>query len=80
MSAKLRLIQAKVRGGAQITFEEAADLFELTTYGRATMHHSRLSRADILALLRQRFPDEESLTENIARSYAVFERLGKPEH
>jgi hypothetical protein len=63
MTNRLDEIRAKLETGQMITHEDAADIFGLTTTGKATMLNYGVSRDDILSRLRAIYPDEETLTD-----------------
>lgn len=63
MTDRLSELDAKLRNGEIFTYEDAADLFELTTMGQHIMNFNGLDRAAIVELLRRRLPTPEKLTE-----------------
>lgn len=71
MNDPLDQIEARLRAGGQISYDDAADLFELTVTGRS----HRIERARLLALLAERFPREADLTAAMAGWLATFDRV-----
>jgi hypothetical protein len=67
-------LERKLRTEGTLTYDDAADLFELTHVGQATMGLNHMSRADMLALLRAKFPDEQALTAVMRKFLASFDR------
>lgn len=68
---RLEQIEAKLRAGESVSYEDAADLFELTTIGRLF----RVPRTEALALLRAKFPDAQQLTAAMRGYLAAFDNM-----
>lgn len=68
-------LEAKIRNGEPMTYEDAADLFEHTIVGQAAIRSSGLTRAGILALMRKRFPTTEELTMNIRAYLKAYDEM-----
>lgn len=68
---RLDEIEAKIEAGELLTYEDAADIFEHTVIGRGFDR----SRAEMLELLRGRFPTVEALSANIKGSYDAFNKI-----
>jgi hypothetical protein len=75
MTDRLDEIAAKLRSGQDITHDEAADLFELTMIGNAMMIYNGLTRNDIVARLRARFPDAAALGAHLRPLLAAFDDM-----
>jgi hypothetical protein len=80
MSARLDEIEAMLRGGQRLTFDDAADLFELTAVGSAVMQFNRLTRANMLAKLRARFNNDEAVLTAAMRNYLALQGHGPECH
>lgn len=68
-------LEAKLRSGEQMTYEDAADLFENTIVGQSALRSSGLTRAGLLALMRKRFPTPEELTMNVRAHLRRFDEM-----
>lgn len=77
MTSPLAAIEAKLRNGDPITYEDAADIFQYTMVGSATMQHNGLNREDVLRIVRERFPDPEQLAVSLRGMLAMFDAMNK---
>jgi anthranilate phosphoribosyltransferase len=75
MTDLLDEIGAKLRSGQDITYNDAADLFEQTLTGKYAMVCNGLSRADILARLHAKFPDAAALSAYMRQMLAALDDL-----
>jgi hypothetical protein len=75
MNDRLDEIGAKLQSGQDITFDDAADIFEQTMIGSAAMVFNGLSRADVLARLHAKFPDAAALSAHVRQMLAALDYL-----
>lgn len=71
MPDRLEQIEAMLRAGETITYDVAAELFELTVIGRST----NVDRERAVALLRDRFPTEQALTASMRAYLANVDKM-----
>lgn len=77
MTSPLAAIEAKLRNGDPVTYEDAADIFQYTMVGSATMQNNSLTREDVLRLVRERFPTQEQLAASLRDMLAMFDAMNK---
>jgi hypothetical protein len=75
MNNRLDEIAAKLRSGQDMTYDDAADLFELTMIGSAAMKFNGLSRADIMARLHAQFPDAATLSNYVRQKLVMLDEI-----
>jgi hypothetical protein len=75
MNDRLGEIAAKIRSGQDITYDDAADMFELTMVGSAAMKFNRLSRADVMARLHAQFPNVAILNHYVRQKLVVLDEM-----
>lgn len=64
---RLVTLMGKIEAG-QMSYDDAADLFELTAVGRS----ARAPRAQVLERLRRRFADEAALNAFLRHAYGRY--------
>jgi anthranilate phosphoribosyltransferase len=80
MTDRLGELEEKLRKGENISYEEGADIFELTITGKLIMQQNQLDHAAILALLRSRFPTVEALSESLRQMFEAYDNAAKRAH
>lgn len=80
MTDRLGELEAKLRAGENISYEEGADIFELTITGKLIMQQSQLNHAAVLDLLRSRFPTVEAMSESLRLMFEAYDSVAKGMH
>lgn len=71
MPDRLIEIENMLRSGATITYDVAAELFEMTSIGRSL----NVPREQAIALLRRRFTTEQELTASMRAYLATADKM-----
>lgn len=71
MTNSVDSIEARLRAGEDISYDDAADLFQFTQTGQAY----GVERAEILVYIRARFPTEAALSASMREHLAAFDAL-----
>lgn len=75
MISRLDELEAKLRRGETVTYDEGADLFDSTLTGKIIMEQNKLTRDDVLELLRAKFPTPEMLTASLRMMLNAFDSM-----
>jgi hypothetical protein len=67
MSDVLNALEARIRAGETISWDDAVVIFENTVIGKMVLAHNYLTREQLVATLKERFENEEALSESMRR-------------